>query len=121
MAAQVAAQTGELSQVVGRLVSRRVIGRGEIIAGGFRQQPVQPNNLQARIVGLATHFGSLGWRNIVRVHVDRERRNLQTGIAKLSGKRKRLLERPVLKRLVANGEAHRWLVLEEGLRLGGNR
>ena len=57
--AQIAAEAGELADVVGRLFADGVVGRREVVAGRFGEQPVQADDLQVRVVGLLADFGPL--------------------------------------------------------------
>ena len=92
--------------VIGRLFADGFVGRRQVVAGRFGEQPVEADDFEAGVVGLLADFGALGGRNLVGIHVDRERRDLEARVAEVGSEAKGLVEGPVLERLVADGEAH---------------
>jgi hypothetical protein len=67
---------------------------------------VQADDLQSCVIGLPPNGHSLIRRDIVSIHIDCERRDLEAGVTQLGCVAKGLVEGPVLKGLVANGETH---------------
>ena len=105
-AAQVGAQAHELAEIVGRTAADLGVGMRQVEAFGLGQQPMQADDFQAVLIGQAPQLGPLLGRHIAGVFGQREGRNLDAGIAALGGEGKGLLMRPILKRLVADGELH---------------
>ena len=105
-APQIATEAAEFAEVVGRLLADGLVGRRQVVAGRFREQPVQADDFQASVVGLLADFRPFGRRDLVGIRVDRERRDFQAGVAQLGGEGKGLVEGPVLEGFVADGEAH---------------
>ena len=82
---------------------------------------MQADDLQAGLVGQASHFGALGRRDLAGCRTQRKRGDLDPGVAALAGEVKCPLVRPALKGLVADREVHIEGVAEKLLASSGAR
>ena len=104
--AQITAQPHQFTQVIAGLGPHLRVGRREVVAFRKGQQPVQADGFQSRAFHKAPHFRSPRGRNLVRVLVDRVRREFDARVTIFAGRTERSLQWPVLECLVADGKSH---------------
>ena len=112
LAAQVGAQFGERSQVLGRVAANGRVGAGEVEALGLGQQPMQADDFQPGVLGLRAHFDDPLGRHLpdverLVVRRERKRRDFDARVTEFADCGKCVGKRPVAEHLVANGKLHR--------------
>ena len=112
--AQIAAEPGQFAQVIARLAAHIRLGRGQVVAFGEGEQPVEPDDFQLRLFRLFAHLGPSRRRDVMGILLHRERRELDARVAALPRKIEGLFKRPILKRLVTDRELHGMCLMENG-------
>ena len=105
-AAEIPAQPGEVLEVANGSPTDFRIGMRDVKAFGFGEQPMEADTLEAGPLDRATNVGPLRGAHVGGEPGERERRDFEPLVAAGRGEIAGLLQRPVLKCLVADRVAH---------------